>query len=997
MAPMSLGFELSVTGGGSVSAFALALYFNAATITSASAPSVDTPSSAVITYANTDTVPIARQSNADGVLEYAPHNDIAVNSEDFTSGWGISGATHAAYSGTDFPSFLSGARTVTMTAGTDNKWIFEGTLNVLRAAVRAKAGTINFIAVWGDGLSTDGVFYNLLTGAVATEKGSSTGVIINEGNGWYTCITTFIAAESFVSVSFLSADDTDSNWEATGGETIHCSGVQAWTALPAPLTYISTTTAAVFAARLTYEPVTNLLSYPEQLDNAIWAATRSSLTSGQVDALGGTNAFKLVENDDDNTHFLTYANPTTFISGKVYTFEVYAKKDERTIIELEIGTEQFPANCHCYFNLVTGVVGTQGAGIDNAQIIPVTGQPDYYRCCFTATADAIGATSDFNVYLADADNSNSYDGDTTSGAIIGFMQLNEGSIKPYVGVTNLVSSDQDFTTTWTETNATAIANTHVSPDGATTGDRLDIDSGAGIHDISQAETTIVAVDYTASCFVKDDGEGFAGIHFGDETGTNFIAVIANLANQTTTTNTGSGSGTITASGADFHGNGWTEIWITGQVTSTANFHNIFASDVATPSYSNGRATFTGVAGSDLALYGAQLVPGAKQPYIGKPSTSFRRRSTADASTKSGLLIEAAATNLITDGEDLTAAAWTIGNTNSFTVTADQGIGPDDNTVLDEVKITDTTSETHYVFDTVSITTGTDYTFSAFLRADEIQFVGLNVFASNEDFITVVWDLYAGIQASTDVGSGGGSSGTINDSDIVPVGDGLYFVWVSFSIAETDASAEARIASYASASPTFNNNGLESYAGTADDAFNAGFVQFETGTSPSSYIKTSGGTVTRSADDAKETGINWYDATKGTFIHEMTPNETPTAAIDYISMDDTTANEVIAIQGDASANLDFEITDGGSSQTGGVLDSTVNVKVGVKQVIAGAFLLNDCAVSGNGSTADTDTSVTIPTVTQLTIGPGLHRQILYHNTRRDDATLAIDSLITDDGF
>ena len=89
---------------------------------------------------------------------------------------------------------------------------------------------------------------------------------------------------------------------------------------------------------------------------------------------------------------------------------------------------------------------------------------------------------------------------------------------------------------------------------------------------------------------------------------------------------------------------------------------------------------------------------------------------------------------------------------------------------------------------------------------------------------------------------------------------------SASISETDASAALSFFTVSSATPTLNSDGNQSYAGTAGDAFYAGGVQIETGTYPTSLIKTAGGTDSRSADQLnKSTDVSWIINDAFTFV------------------------------------------------------------------------------------------------------------------------------------
>ena len=82
--------------------------------------------------------------------------------------------------------------------------------------------------------------------------------------------------------------------------------------------------------KLTYAP-NNLLTYSNTFSNAAWIKLSSSITTGQSDPFGGTNASKLVETATTAQHYVAQNTGLgTFIGGGIYT--VYAKAAERTKI-----------------------------------------------------------------------------------------------------------------------------------------------------------------------------------------------------------------------------------------------------------------------------------------------------------------------------------------------------------------------------------------------------------------------------------------------------------------------------------------------------------------------------------------------------------------------------------------------------------------------------------------------------------------------------------------
>jgi hypothetical protein len=83
----------------------------------------------------------------------------------------------------------------------------------------------------------------------------------------------------------------------------------------------------------------------------------------------------------------------------------------------------------------------------------------------------------------------------------------------------------------------------------------------------------------------------------------------------------------------------------------------------------------------------------------------------------------------------------------------------------------------------------------------------------------------------------------------------------------------------------------------------------------------------------------------------------------LQFDDATANEVITLRG-STTNPELVIVDGGSPQAqinAGTIAANTAYNLGA------AFNTNNCAAAVNGGAAVTDTTATIPTVTQARLG------------------------------
>lgn len=164
--------------------------------------------------------------------------------------------------------------------------------------------------------------------------------------------------------------------------------------------------------------VENLFTYSEQFDNAAWVKSNSSITANATTSPDGTaNADELIEDSATSTHFI---QQSASVSATDYTMSCFVKyNSSRNWVYLNQGG----ANARAYFDIQNGVVGTT----TNAVSASITNCGNgWYHCVLTATQPT--ATSRvFLVGLADADNSDTYTGDGTSGIYAWGAMLKEGS------------------------------------------------------------------------------------------------------------------------------------------------------------------------------------------------------------------------------------------------------------------------------------------------------------------------------------------------------------------------------------------------------------------------------------------------------------------------------------------------------------------------------------------------------------------------------------------
>jgi hypothetical protein len=155
----------------------------------------------------------------------------------------------------------------------------------------------------------------------------------------------------------------------------------------------------------------------------------------------------------------------------------------------------------------------------------------------------------------------------------------------------------------------------------------------------------------------------------------------------------------------------------------------------------------------------------------------------------------------------------------------------------------------------------------------------------------------------------------------------------------------------------------------DITLRVGLPQLEQGAFATSVIPTSTAAVTRSADVASIGGANfssWYNQTEGTVFAEA--SVAYSAAISLFSLDDGTTNNRIQLR-NSNLAADIRVVAAGASQSTLLTSNTTAVNIRARH--AGAYKLNDLAVTLNSGTVATQSTALLPVATQatLTSAPG----------------------------
>ena len=323
----------------------------------------------------------------------------------------------------------------------------------------------------------------------------------------------------------------------------------------------------------------------------------------------------------------------------------------------------------------------------------------------------------------------------------------------------------------------------------------------------------------------------------------------------------------------------------------------------------------------------------------------------------GLLIEDSRTNTLQYSEDFSNAFWIKNGMLAFGSgsTVDAIVSPDGSQNAD-LLTENTATGSHQLGVNLSFNyvSGTNYCQSYFVKSNgrnngRIQFrsdwFGTN--GANFNLSNKTISLVTGSSASSRCG-------------IDEYKNGWFRVWLAATATATGTSPTDLNFTFA------DSAGAISYTGDGTSGIYLWGAQLEIGLSPSSYIPNlSNSTTTRNSDIATMTGTNfssWYSSGAGGVVARVLPS-TVSGTRPILQFDDATADEIIALQGNTT-NPELVIVDSGSPQAqidAGTIAANTAYNLGA------AWDTDNCAAAVNGGAAVTDTSATIPTVTQARLG------------------------------
>ena len=369
----------------------------------------------------------------------------------------------------------------------------------------------------------------------------------------------------------------------------------------------------------------------------------------------------------------------------------------------------------------------------------------------------------------------------------------------------------------------------------------------------------------------------------------------------------------------------------------------------------GRATTGNVAfGVELVTSGDSVEIAMPQVEEGTTASDFVENTTGSpkyfaAATYAPrvpmMLIEPAASNLVVNSEDFSQDV-TLSN-----CTVQSGFTAPDASSNAYKLIEDNTNSLKLfrANNNTNTTASTSYSSSIFVKAGERTKVRIYGYHLTNQFFAVDYDLISNSALGTVT-----FNTQVDGHSIEDCGNG----WKRITVTGQKASTY----SWDVGVSPLDDSGNVTYQGDGTSGVYIWGAQLEEGTVATSYIPTSGSTVTRAADDLVIDGsefTNFYNQSEGTIYIETVGRELD---FNYIfSISDGGSNRILAIH-HAFNHLYV--------QTSGVLQGAPDAgtfTAGTLCRYAASFKDNDLSVVIDGGNVGTDTSATIPTVNKINIG------------------------------
>jgi hypothetical protein len=319
-----------------------------------------------------------------------------------------------------------------------------------------------------------------------------------------------------------------------------------------------------------------------------------------------------------------------------------------------------------------------------------------------------------------------------------------------------------------------------------------------------------------------------------------------------------------------------------------------------------------------------------------------------------LLLEGAGTNLLLRSEEFdSATVWTPSN---GTVSPNTDTAPDGTLSADKF-IPDAASNTFKELQqNASVTTGTVYTFSQFVKAAGYRYIQLVGNGSIFGTFAVNFDLQNGVETSFAAGTS-----TVVNRGIQAYGNGWYRVFASVTCIST---ASGRMA--VNVIPAEDSVRGVNWSSDGSSGVLFWGAQLEASSYATSYIPTSGSTATRAADvstSAATFGNSWYEQSEGTvFFHSQ--NYSTLSDTTLYCFDDGATNQANQVDTRIGSGIFYRARVRSNAVSVADIDPGSPFDLGSPIKLAHAVKENDFAAARSGLNAVTDSSGAMP-LTDLT--------------------------------
>ena len=367
------------------------------------------------------------------------------------------------------------------------------------------------------------------------------------------------------------------------------------------ITFTRGSTATYWDGKTTAKAEENLLLRSQDFDHSYWEKARIDITANATTAPDGTTTAEAINQASGQTQIGRIFRSNLPNSAGAYTASVYAKANTRNFVTINTNDFINTGFNYTWFNLSTGAVGTNYSG-HTASITDVGN--GWYRCSITFTSVAAGSAGDVGFGLADTDGSETCADDqngiylwgaqleqrssataytaTTSSPIVKYQPVLQTAASgearfdhdPVTGEskgllieearTNINTTSEHVGAGYnTTTNASALDNYGIAPDGTKTADLLVENTATAFHQIVQAYAGPTSGEtWTYSVFVKrGNGSRHFALRLRDSSGTilvddNNAIVYFDLSTGTVSTSSDVGNVTLVGSSIEDAGNGW---------------------------------------------------------------------------------------------------------------------------------------------------------------------------------------------------------------------------------------------------------------------------------------------------------------------------------------------------------------------------------------------------------------------------------------------------------